>query len=732
MAKKPVAENSGQHPVTNDASITLTDWQAATGTLSGMWSDPAHWSAASVPGANSVANIGTGLSATDAWTVTAGSEAINSLILDAGDFGTLSVTGSMDLSNVLEVNTGLLQVNAGAMVTASSVLASGGNFVIDGGALNGGSTAELDGTTMLIANGGTVTAGNLWQSAFGTGIISVQGVGSLLDVTTTLEIGSDGPAASPFNEGLGTLLMMGGGQATVGSLYVTNTSTVSVDAQSALVVGSGASVAGAMVIGSGATATVELSSIDANVVDNGTLDVMLKATNDAPGNGPTISGALSGDGKVLVSTGYTLEVASVAGFTGSISVAQGGELKLDAGGDAGGTISFAGGTVDLASETYVAGMMPGYNSSSGLLTVMSATLDVGTGLSVADFTVKNDGNGGTLITEAPCYVAGTRILAEHGEAAVETLREGDRVRTADGRLAPVRWVGRMRVDLARHPAPHHAAPIRIAANAFAPGLPKRDLLVSPDHALLAEGVLIPARRLVNGATIRAEPNFGVVTYVHVELDRHDLLLAEGLAAESYLDTGNRGSFAGNAGVRGLHPDFVADPEAAALQAFAERGCRPLVIHGEQVIAAHAALLARAEAHGYALTRDPALCIESDVDGMSVEPDGRHGLRLFLPLGAQTIRVRSRSFVPEALDAGCGDGRRLGVALAARLNGRAIPASAYGAGWHAPEGRAAWRWTDGDATLRLHPRKRPAVLTLHLLQAGARYWAAPLQAAVRAA
>ncbi len=75
------------------------------------------------------------------------------------------------------------------------------------------------------------------------------------------------------------------------------------------------------------------------------------------------------------------------------------------------------------------------------------------------------------------------------------------------------------------------------------GVPHRDLVVSPDHAIFVDGKLICARQLVNGTTIRQETGWTAVDYYHVELDRHAILIAEGLLAESYIDTGNRGFFA---------------------------------------------------------------------------------------------------------------------------------------------------------------------------------------------
>ena len=122
----------------------------------------------------------------------------------------------------------------------------------------------------------------------------------------------------------------------------------------------------------------------------------------------------------------------------------------------------------------------------------------------------------------------------------------------------MRWIGERRLDIGCHPDPALVQPIRIRRGAVAENLPRRDLLVSPDHALFIDGLLVPARLLQNGATIRRETAFSVVHYFHLELDTHDLLLAEGMPAESYLDTGNRGTFE-NAGLPlVLHPDLATD------------------------------------------------------------------------------------------------------------------------------------------------------------------------------
>ncbi|MGI4977203.1 MAG: Hint domain-containing protein [Janthinobacterium lividum] len=189
-------------------------------------------------------------------------------------------------------------------------------------------------------------------------------------------------------------------------------------------------------------------------------------------------------------------------------------------------------------------------------------------------------DGSLTLFEAPCFARGTRIDTPGGTAAVEDLAPGDRVLLATGGSAPVRWVGHRRVDLRRHPRPETARPVRVRAGAFGPGLPRRDLLLSPEHALLLGGALVPVRVLLDGAAV-AQESPERVTYFHVELDRHGVILAEGLPAESYLDTGNRDGFA-NGAVTSLHPDFAPGHAPA-------EPCAPMALAGPEVEAARATL-----------------------------------------------------------------------------------------------------------------------------------------------
>jgi hypothetical protein len=154
---------------------------------------------------------------------------------------------------------------------------------------------------------------------------------------------------------------------------------------------------------------------------------------------------------------------------------------------------------------------------------------------------------GSFVGAIPCFALGTHIRTLGGEVPVQDVRTGDHVPgLVSGRLRRVRWVGGRTVRIAAHPRPWDVAPVRVRAGALAPGRPHRDVRLSPDHAVLVEGVLIPVRYLLNGATVVQE-FVDTIAYLHIELDAHDVLLADGLPCESFLDTGNRAAFAEAAG-----------------------------------------------------------------------------------------------------------------------------------------------------------------------------------------
>jgi hypothetical protein len=188
--------------------------------------------------------------------------------------------------------------------------------------------------------------------------------------------------------------------------------------------------------------------------------------------------------------------------------------------------------------------------------------------------------GFNLVVAPKCFRAGTRILTERGEVPVEELLVGERVHTAlDGTAAPIAWIGYRDVDCAGHPKPRQVWPVRVAAGAFGPRRPHTDLFLSPDHAVYVNEVLIPIRHLINASTITQVP-VDQVTYYHIELSRHDVVLAQGLPTETFLDMKDGSNYAKRPGPIRLYPDFTA----RMWEAF---GCARLIVTGPELAAARA-------------------------------------------------------------------------------------------------------------------------------------------------
>lgn len=302
----------------------------------------------------------------------------------------------------------------------------------------------------------------------------------------------------------------------------------------------------------------------------------------------------------------TLELASGAG-TGTLTgigsqIINFGSIAFDAGAQwllAGSGIGFASGETisgfaqgDTIQLTGLDETIQSY--AGGTLTLggnQTLTLDLPGTFAAGDL-LATQVTAGTDITVS-CFAAGTRLQAVRGKVRVERLRVGDRVVTASGTLRPIRWIGHRTIECARHPRPRDVWPVRIMAGAFGPATPETDLLLSPDHAVWVCDVLIPVKYLINDTTI-AQIRVPRVRYYHVELDRHDLVLVEGLAAESYLDTGDRANFSNGGQAVRLFPNFADDARAVSL-AWEALGCARLVVTGVELDAARAQIAARRHA-----------------------------------------------------------------------------------------------------------------------------------------
>jgi hypothetical protein len=191
-------------------------------------------------------------------------------------------------------------------------------------------------------------------------------------------------------------------------------------------------------------------------------------------------------------------------------------------------------------------------------------------------------------TAIPCYARGTLISTTRGEVAVEKLRVGDMLHTANGGSSAVVWLGHRHVDCNRQLNKEEAYPIRVSKDAFGPGLPKRDLWLSPKHAVFVNEALVPIQCLINGTTITQDikPR---VSYYHIELTEHNVIFAEGMPAESFLDTApNTGESRDFFSVR-LGEVHVMDEQMPLERSnpewrdiFAEKGYAPLVDGGEKL------------------------------------------------------------------------------------------------------------------------------------------------------
>jgi Hint domain len=169
-----------------------------------------------------------------------------------------------------------------------------------------------------------------------------------------------------------------------------------------------------------------------------------------------------------------------------------------------------------------------------------------------------------------CFMPGTRIAVPGGFKEVETLRRGDLVLTSEGDAKPVSWIGRQTVSRA-FADPLRVLPIRITAGALSDNVPSRDLMISPDHAILIGGVLVQAGALVNGTTILRDASVPqTFTYYHVEVHDHSLILAENTPAETFIDNVDRLHFDNWDEHQALYPEGRAVTEMAYPRAQSRR------------------------------------------------------------------------------------------------------------------------------------------------------------------
>ena len=687
--------------------------------------------------------------------------------------GTLTNSGALNIGNVGLSST--TTVSAGAISNLGSISITGASpgtsspqaSLVVAGAAGLGTAGSVSNSVSLFDNANLQFGGG--------GFTTIASGGSLFLDGTQANVGIAGSnahnsALSNLSEVDGSLSLLGGNSLTSSATTFTNKSVVIVDNNAQLSLTGVLNNNAFLDLSGGAVTALALNN---NSGPSGVGNVNFSSSFNAPGaasvltlNGgkSSISGNISGTGNLdfeggtaVVNSNATLKssnvtlggnahvevAASAANVTSPFSFANGAQatLQLDASvlPATGGTLSntivrfAAGDALDLRSLAFTSGATTAYDANSGTLSVTSN--GVTDTLSMAlpqttSFQAVSDGSGGT---EVVCFCSGTRIRAATGDTAVEDLKIGDLVVTSSGARRPIRWLGHRTIDGRRHPRPHEVLPVRIAAHAFGPQRPARDLLLSPGHSVCVDAVgevLIPAAALVNGTTIRQEP-VERVTYWHVELESHDVILAENLPCESYLDMGNRGFFA-EAGVPALHasPDISAADHADF--------CRPFHQDGPVVAFVRERLAARAPDLGWRLDHAPFADLHLLADGRRVEPETR-GLsaRFLLPADAEEVWLVSETGVPAEIGV-ARDLRALGVCVGGLAvddgfgSPRAVSAdhSLLCAGFHELED-GPQRWTAGRARL---PRELWAecrgdvFLRVDLTRPALPRWVAPVAAA----
>lgn len=371
---------------------------------------------------------------------------------------------------------------------------------------NGGSqVVTLEGASVntIVSNGGVLAASS---QGFANNI-SVGSGGTLVISSGGVLIG----AGDPLYSLPGTTIISSGGN---------------------LVISSGATLRGELIVENGASATI---NADLNLNDFpypiGSISFLGNGNNEL-----TISGLASG-GNINVTiqgvNGGSITDTTAIKFDGISE----GDIKNSAYVDSNGS----------ANKNYVTFTLK--NDKKITLNVIGAET-VGYSLKTAP-----DGSviyGGSAYEV--CFLAGSLIHTPDGDIPIEDISIGDQVMTFDYAshrkiVKNVSWVGnkktRVKFDL---PDDEAGYPVRIVKDAIAENVPYKDLLITAEHSLFFSGKFIPVRMLVNGATIYYDYSITEYTYYHIEIEKHSVILANGILTESYLDTGNRGSFEQNGNV----------------------------------------------------------------------------------------------------------------------------------------------------------------------------------------
>ncbi|WP_215764726.1 Hint domain-containing protein [Gluconobacter sp. P1D12_c] len=599
---------------------------------------------------------------------TGGSAVINNglakdMFVDGGSVDVIKTSGGASVGFTSGGNGGTITLESGVTFTNTSSsywVSSGGNYIVKSGALLSGGHILSGGT--VVVSGGTTS--------------NVVLDGGTMDVYTP----TSGTNNTSFTSNGGIINFESGfkdtrtwtvsNNVTFNVLSGASISTPSIKNGGTVSVASGGIISGQAVVSSGGTLVV-----------NGTVG--------------SNSILLSGDGAGLVISGTTMPTNTISGWSPTDTI----ELA----------------SVPAASVTSVT------TTSTGITFYTSGgtySLNV-PGASSYGYTLSSDSNGGLIYTT--CFAEGTSLMTPDGEATVETLVPGTLVMTPKGAM-PVKWLGHRSITVSSQPVPEENWLVRIREGALAEGVPSRDLLVTQEHCMVFEGKLVPARMLVNGASILIDRTINSYTYYHVELDSHEAVWAENALTESYLDTGNRDQF-DNHTVTALFGGSRKTGGSSTL---------PLETSRAFVEPIHAAIAARAPsaAPQPELTTDPDLHLVTNF-GQVIRPlrQANDRVMFMIPANVATVRLVSRTSRPsDTIGPFVDDRRNLGVLVgdvslfASRqtISLTAHLSLSHLSGWHGLES-SRYRWTDGDAALSLQNgdivSREPSILSIQVVSGG---------------
>ena len=655
------------------------------------------------------------------------------LILESGSIDTEGESPSSGNAHII--------INSGAVLSGTT-LASGNTLTVNSGGsvtnatINSGATAVFSAGAIEYAtlNGGTISAYNSppyfgWSDSGGTLILESGAI-------DTGESPHAGNANIYVNSGaiLQKTTILSGNTLEVKSGGVVSSFTISSDG-------------GAGVLGFTSSATVSNGGV-LEVASGGII-----ANNTVESGGSLYARDKGVIGTTTVSSGGSLYAFSGGVISGNVTAERGAQVTIPS--TAGGTVTLTGdGNSDLVitGNTSPTTVISGFTQNVGTGAVDSITLESVKANDVKDvtypdadhvtFTLQDnssitlniigveeigytlsENSDGDLVYEV-CFLADTLIATPNGTMAVQDLKPGDIIVSyQDGKAChtTVTWAGKAHCTVKSDKSDDEAGyPVRILQDAIAPGVPFKDLLVTAEHCLFFDNAFIPARMLVNGRSVFYDRSVPSYDYYHIETEDHSVIMADGMLTESYLDTGNRNAFRQQGNV------FIFNPQTKSWE---NDAAAPLDVSRERVEPIYRQIAQRAEKRRLPLqTLPPALTTETNLHLRSANGHIIQPLRtvdkcvmFMIPDGLDTVQIVSNSSKPSDTRGPFVDDRRnLGVLIGEVLffegNKKReiihhLTDDALN-GWYGIAHPSA-RWTNGNASLPLGPRKPGSIGLLSL-------------------